>query len=677
MRGGQFGRIFDEAIAFDPGASGMTSTDVHAAIIEAFDNGGGGGALEVQSDGATIDLGVAILDFSSQFTLVESPEDDIDISLNLGAIDHDLLLNFAPNEHFTEASIDHDNINVGTDPNPHNVTITQAIAAESLGFTAANLTTLTDGSNADALHVHASNVGTSSDTEILYNNSCVIDGVPTFKYNGTELTVSNRVNITDTAQVAGELLKLQKTNYDLTTGTDQFPFNIDVKTTTLGGEDLRALNLVATVNATGSQTGIIYASRYVARLSDDAATVTIMIGSHGQIQNSSSGTISNAYAFRSLILNNNTETGVITQAINFYADGIDAEDGTITTAYGVKVDAHEVDTGTLSTAYGIWIAEQANGSTNRSLWLDSGAVAHFRDHNTKIYSSASNTLNLESTTIVTSGNINHQAFYIDIDDIAVPSNPVTAGVRRLFVDTSTGELSVRTVAGATVSLESAGGGDPDQNLWLTMAADTGSIAANIVTDTFTITGGTSITTAISGDSVVITNDAPNVDQNLFLNVLSDSGTAVADNITDTLSILGGSGISTAVVADALTITNDSPNVTQNLFETISCPAGTNPIADSATDTLSFTAGTGLTITVRDFTEVATRLTGTRREIDRRLDAVRSESSNSFGSFYQRPPRSRPPPPPPPPRSSRGRASFTKIFRPSSSCSFIPSIAAST
>ena len=56
-----------------------------------------------------------------------------------------------------------------------------------------------------------------------------------------------------------------------------------------------------------------------------------------------------------------------------------------------------------------------------------------------------------------SANENLGAFYLDIDDIAVPANP-GAGVRRLFTDTATGELSVRTNAGATVSLEAAGGG---------------------------------------------------------------------------------------------------------------------------------------------------------------------------------------------------------------------------
>jgi hypothetical protein len=54
-------------------------------------------------------------------------------------------------------------------------------------------------------------------------------------------------------------------------------------------------------------------------------------------------------------------------------------------------------------------------------------------------------------------NLDLNAFYMDIDEIAAPANPA-AGTRRLFCNTVTGELSVRTSAGATVSLEAAGGG---------------------------------------------------------------------------------------------------------------------------------------------------------------------------------------------------------------------------
>ena len=49
--------------------------------------------LKIQINGSTVDLAVEILDFSTQFTLAESPDHDIDISLNLGNINHNALQN--------------------------------------------------------------------------------------------------------------------------------------------------------------------------------------------------------------------------------------------------------------------------------------------------------------------------------------------------------------------------------------------------------------------------------------------------------------------------------------------------------------------------------------------------------------------------------------------------------
>ena len=61
-----------------------------------------------------------------------------------------------------------------------------------------------------------------------------------------------------------------------------------------------------------------------------------------------------------------------------------------------------------------------------------------------------------AATLPGSANENLGAFYLDIDDITVPANPAST-VRRLFVDTATGALSVRTSAGATINLEAGGG----------------------------------------------------------------------------------------------------------------------------------------------------------------------------------------------------------------------------
>lgn len=51
--------------------------------------------------------------------------------------------------------------------------------------------------------------------------------------------------------------------------------------------------------------------------------------------------------------------------------------------------------------------------------------------------------------------------------------------------------------------DGGGGGSVTQNLFATFAADTGSTTANSATDTITVTGGTNITTSITGDAVTI------------------------------------------------------------------------------------------------------------------------------------------------------------------------------
>ena len=71
-------------------------------------------------------------------------------------------------------------------------------------------------------------------------------------------------------------------------------------------------------------------------------------------------------------------------------------------------------------------------------------------HHTLLHAAAQH----NAATLPGTANENLGAFYLDIDDIAAPANP-GAGIRRLFTDTATGELSVRTSAGTTVSLEGA------------------------------------------------------------------------------------------------------------------------------------------------------------------------------------------------------------------------------
>lgn len=67
----------------------------------------------------------------------------------------------------------------------------------------------------------------------------------------------------------------------------------------------------------------------------------------------------------------------------------------------------------------------------------------------------------------------------------------------------------------------------------------------------------------------------------------------ADSAMDTLTFVAGSGVEITgnSANDSVTIAS-----TVNSFNTISTPSGTSPAADSTSDTLTLSAGTGITIT---------------------------------------------------------------------------------
>jgi hypothetical protein len=136
---------------------------------------------------------------------------------------------------------------------------------------------------------------------------------------------------------------------------------------------------------------------------------------------------------------------------------------------------------------------------------------------------------------------------------------------------------------------------------LTFANGTGiTITTNDALDTVTVTnaGVTSLTTSdgLSANSsatggVSITNTDKGSSQNIFKNVASDSGTAVADTNNDTLTLSGGTGISTAVSADTVTITNDGVTAitTSSGLSTNTNATGSVSITNTGVTSISGTA----------------------------------------------------------------------------------------
>jgi len=235
--------------------------------------------------------------------------------------------------------------------------------------------------------------------------------------------------------------------------------------------------------------------------------------------------------------------------------------------------------------------------------------------------------------------------------------------------TANTQNDVLTVAGGTDVTTSITGdiltinasvsaGDSNQNAFSNVGTDAGTVVASTTTDTFNIQGGTKIATQANDKTITIDVDnlgindlidvdtassapssgqvlkwngvnwAPGTDAtsggggsdadtldgfdgsyylnynnlsnrpniNSFTTVtVNGQNNVVADAASDTITYVAGSGISltTNAVTDSITFENSAPNVDQNIFKTFNADSGTTT-ANSTTDTLTIAGGTGLT-----------------------------------------------------------------------------------
>ena len=80
--------------------------------------------------------------------------------------------------------------------------------------------------------------------------------------------------------------------------------------------------------------------------------------------------------------------------------------------------------------------------------------------------------------------------------------------------------------------------------------------------------------------------------------VSGQNNVVADSATDTLTLVAGSNmtITTNQSGDTITFASSGGGGSQNLFSTFAVSGQNNVVADSTTDTLTFVAGSGITLT---------------------------------------------------------------------------------
>jgi plastocyanin len=137
------------------------------------------------------------------------------------------------------------------------------------------------------------------------------------------------------------------------------------------------------------------------------------------------------------------------------------------------------------------------------------------------------------------------------------------------------------------------------------------------------TAGTrNVTTFLRGDN---TWAAPAADSFATIAVAGQSN-VVADSATDTLTLVAGTNITITTDAgtDTITINSTGGGVSSDSFSTIAVAGQTSVVADSATDTLTLVAGTGISITTvagTDTITITSTASGGASAFDDLTDAV--------------------------------------------------------
>lgn len=139
-----------------------------------------------------------------------------------------------------------------------------------------------------------------------------------------------------------------------------------------------------------------------------------------------------------------------------------------------------------------------------------------------------------------------------------------------------------------------------QNIFASFIADSGTIAATTTNSVLTVSGGTGIETAITGNTLTITNTGgASGGVTAFKNIaVAGQSTVQADTAEDTLTLVAGTNvtITTNANTDTITINSSGGGGTQNLFSTIAVAGQDDVIADDTTDILTLQNGTGIAIT---------------------------------------------------------------------------------
>jgi hypothetical protein len=160
------------------------------------------------------------------------------------------------------------------------------------------------------------------------------------------------------------------------------------------------------------------------------------------------------------------------------------------------------------------------------------------------------------------------------------------------------------------------------------------VVADSGADTLTFAAGTgiTITTNAGSDTITITNSG--TASNSFTTIaVSGQSDVEADSAVDTLTLVAGTGMSITTDPSSDAITFNVTSGSTDSFKTISVAGQSDVVADSGTDTLTLAAGTNISITTNASTDTITINSTASGSITLGTPATTTSGTNvDFGSI---------------------------------------------
>ena len=161
------------------------------------------------------------------------------------------------------------------------------------------------------------------------------------------------------------------------------------------------------------------------------------------------------------------------------------------------------------------------------------------------------------------------------------------------------------VFAAKASAAGVGGGSVADNFELTIAADDSTVRTITSGNVLKFTGSNGISTTSSEDGEITIS---NTGSGFSTIAVIGQSSVIADQLGDTITLVAGSNITITTDAgtDSVTINSTaSGGEASNSFATIAVFGQNNVIADNSNDTLTFVAGSGISITTDSDTDSIT------------------------------------------------------------------------